>query len=141
MQVGRGIMRSTAKLGGNPVSAHLRAVMLLAVLIVHVAFMASPLHAHVPSQLSHVSDATSMVSREATPTTDGVMSGDHHLKHCIIEWLKLDRTVTVEALLAVGLAAVLLLPDLSVPGMRPIARALGPPSTADPQAILQVFLE
>jgi hypothetical protein len=134
-------MRSTVKFDISPISARLRAVGLLAVLIAHIAFMASPLHAQIASRPSHVSNVASIVARAATATTDGVMSGDHHSEHCIIEWLKLDQTVSVAALLAVGLTAALLLPDLWAPGMRPIARAHGPPSTADPQAILQVFLE
>jgi hypothetical protein len=134
-------MYSTAKLGGNPVSAHLRAAVLLGVLIAHLAFMASPLHAQMEMNSSHAIDARSIAIGDATAVNSGPMPGDHHIGHCIIEWLKLDQAVAMAALLAVGLAAALLLPDLSVPGMRPIARALGPPSTGDPQAILQVFLE
>jgi hypothetical protein len=114
--------------------------MLLAVVVAHLAYMASPLHGR-PAMTDEprAGAMTASAVAEASAALDARTARDEHAGHCIIEWLKLDQRPALATLAAATLAAVLLGMHLLVPGRRPIARALGPPSAGDPQALLQVF--
>ena len=134
-------MRNVATLGSYPVSSCLQAVMLLAVLLTHLAFMTSPFHVRMSAEQSHAVDSAVMAGSEAAATPAGWTTRNKHDGHCIIEWMRLDPQTTLAVFLAVALTAGPLALHLQILGTRPIARALGPPSSGDPQALLQVFRE
>jgi hypothetical protein len=132
-------MRSVGMSARYHVSPQVGAVLLLAVLVAHLAFMVSPLHSlmliggvHAPSMASTVADEQAATLIEQDPA-------HQHASHCRIEWTIVTQCATLADLLAVSLAGTLLVLDRRVAGLRPIARALGPPMVGDSQALLQVF--
>jgi hypothetical protein len=133
-------MRSEATFGRLTLSPPLQAAVLLAVLLTHLAFMASPLHARMMADESHGIDTSLMRPGQDVLTFEQSPERDEHVGHCVIEWLKLDQQLTPVMLVA-GVDAAFLVPGFSVPGSRPAARALGPPTAGDRQALLQVFRE
>jgi hypothetical protein len=134
------MMRSAAP-GQLKLSPSLQAATFLAVLVAHLAFMTSPLHARMMGEDSHGVDMAEMAVVEGSSTLGPWPLRNGHHGHCIIEWLKIDQQMLQAMLLAVGVAAALLVPALLVSIRPPIARALAPPSTGDTQALLQVFRE
>ena len=139
MHAGREVMRSVGKLARHHASPKAGAVLLLAVLVAHLAFMVSPLHTSMPTEGSHAAPPISIDASgdTAAPFVHG--AADAPESDCGIEWAKPARETLLAGFLAV--APVSPVPALyrHVPGTRPIARALGPPSEGDPQALLQVF--
>lgn len=133
-------MRYVGTRGSYPTSARLMATVLFAVVLAHLAYMASPLHWR-PATIDelHAVASTSLVDADATALLDASTGRDSHADDCTIEWLALDKRVPLAMLLTTALAAVQSWPHLPVSAMRPIARAIGPPSAGDPQALLQVF--
>jgi hypothetical protein len=93
------------------------------------------------AEASHGIDMTVMTGGEGSSAAEQWRLPNGHNGHCNIEWLKLDQRAPLALLFASGLAPAPHVLDLLVPGLRPIARALGPPSAVDPQALLQVFRE
>jgi hypothetical protein len=134
-------MRSAPTFGSYPAFARLQAALLLAVVLTHLAFMASPLHVRLMDDGAPGVDLMSLAVGEATTAFDQWTTRDRHARHCIVEWLTADQRATLAKHLTVGLAPALLIPDLLAPGRRPRARALGPPAAGDSQALLQVFRE
>ena len=62
-----------------------------------------------------------------------------HVGHCLIRWVNDAQRIGLAGLLAVVLAVAMSGLSRLIARMRPVARALGPPATGDPQALLQVF--
>ena len=120
----------------RPISATpaVRAGTLLGVLLLHLAFMVSSLHASMlgMSQDAHPSEISpsGLTARQDDPAADG---------HCFMEWARWPEGQA-------GLTAFSApLPDSAAALLRevaascPLARAHGPPSDTDVQALLQVF--
>jgi hypothetical protein len=122
-----------------PVYPRVGAMLLLVVLVAHLAFMVSPLHSpmliegvHAAPMASTVADEQAAILTEQDPT-------HQHASHCGIQWTNAAQGAALAAFLAVSLASALPMLDGRVAGLRPIARALGPPTAGDSQALLQVF--
>jgi hypothetical protein len=112
-----------------------RAGALLGVLLLHLAFMASPLHAAMlgMSEAIHaaeISPSGPMARQDDPAAADG---------HCFMEWARPPEgqagLTAFSAPLPDSIAAL----PREVAANRPIARAHGPPPHADVQALLQVF--
>lgn len=135
-----GIMRARIGYNGHLFGpSPLQVALLLAVLILHLGFMASPLHR---LMLADDTMAAGMSSTAPLSTTALQLErADHgeHVGHCLIPWVNDAQRLSVAGLLAVVLAVATLELERHMPGMRPVARALGPPATGDAQAVLQVF--
>jgi hypothetical protein len=111
-----------------------RAGTLLGVLLLHLAFMASPLHASMPGmgQGAHASEISpsGLTARQDDPAADG---------HCFMEWARSPEGqagLTAFSAPRPDSAAAL---RSEVAARCPLARAHGPPSHTDVQALLQVF--
>lgn len=139
MHAGRKVMRSVGKLARHHAASEVGAVLLLAVLVAHLAFMVSPLHTLMLAEGSHAVSLTSMAAsgNAAAPTVHD--PADAPEGHCGIRWTNAGGSTVLFVTLAVALAGALPVLDQHVAGMRPIARALGPPLVGDSQALLQVF--
>lgn len=115
--------------------------MLLAVLLTHLAFMGSPFHARTMSGGSHGIEMTDMPVGRGSLAVEQWPLRNSLSGHCIIEWLTMNQRMPQAMLLDAGGAATLLVSGLLAFGSPPIARALGPSSAGDQQALLQVFRE
>jgi hypothetical protein len=135
------IVQRSARVGGYRLPTRVRAVVLLAALLAHLAFMGSPVHARMVSDDSHPADPVAMVAETVDGAPAEWATREEHGGHCVIEWLKESQRTVSTAFLDVFLAAGLSVPQLQIPVIRPAARALGPPTVGDPQALLQVFRE
>ncbi|MCC6175702.1 MAG: hypothetical protein IT305_10400 [Chloroflexi bacterium] len=111
------------------------ATSLLVVLVFHLAYMASPLHAMTVEpqldgrEMAHADDDGGMV--------DAAQS-DAHGRDCSIEWAKSAQTAWLISPLALPVSSISVLLADQMP-MPPTAQAIGPPKRGDPQALLQVF--
>jgi hypothetical protein len=130
-----GVRFSVPKVGQIWVSPAVRAGTLLGVLLLHLAFMASPLHASMLGIGERAHPAEVSPSEVAAAQDEPAGPDDH----CLVEWARSSEgqagLVMFGAPPPDSITAVL--SDLSA--TRPIARAHGPPSHADAQALLQVF--
>jgi hypothetical protein len=116
-------------------SAAVTAVGLLTVLVIHLAYMVSPLHA---MMVTEHPDSREMLQGDFDGRVVEAAQAADHGRDCTIEWTTSTQTLILilpPALLEDSIAA-LFASQLPVP---PIARALGPPRRGDPQALLQVF--
>lgn len=135
-----GIMRGKTASSGLPFApSALQSALLLTVLVLHLGLMASPLH-----QQMLADDATAAVMSTTAPIGASALQverADHgeHIGHCLIQWVNDAQRVGPAGLLAVVLTVATLELSRLVARMQPVARALGPPSTGDAQALLQVF--
>jgi hypothetical protein len=116
---------------------HLAAVLLFGLLI-HLLFMASPAHAAMLESDTGVhargmnGDVTSGMLPQALPLAS------LHASHCAVEWSVPDRLIISNQWL--GAAPIIpTTPLFDVGTWRPKPLTVGPPQTADPQALLQVF--
>jgi hypothetical protein len=123
----------------HDVSPRVGAVLLLAVLVAHLAFMVSPLHSLMLIGGVHAAPMASKAADEQAATLIEPDPTHQHASHCRIEWTNAAQGSVLAAFLAVSLASAFLALDGHVSGLRPIARALGPPMVGDAQALLQVF--
>jgi hypothetical protein len=118
-----------------PAPAALRSGTLLAVLLLHQALMASPLHARMAGTVGDVHAAEisprGVAARRADPAAaDG---------HCLLEWARSSEgQVRLVALRAPPPGSIAVFPR-EVAATRPMAPAHGPTSYADVQALVQVF--
>lgn len=112
--------------------------MLLAVLLLHLGLMASPLHQQMLGDEAMAAGLSSMSPGVPAVQVDRADHGEH-VGHCLIRWVNVAQRIGLAGLLAVVLAVAMLGPSRLIASRRPIARALGPPATGDPQALLQVF--
>ena len=138
-----GIRRSMQSHGCFIAAIALRAGSLLLVLLAHLAFMASPLHAAMldgagASRGAAMSDAY-LPAQVAQAGADGGHSG-----HCVLEWARSSEWLgIVPFMVAAAVGGIGGSPiEVALPSLvRATARALGPPLRGDPQAVLQVFRE
>ena len=112
---------------------------MLTILVLHLGLMLSPLH-----QQMLADDAMAAGMSSSAPMSIAALQvdrADHgeHVGHCLIQWVNDAQRVGLAGLIAVALAVATVELSRLVPRMRPVARALGPPSTGDSQALLQVF--
>ena len=138
-----GTMRSMQWHGSPTAAIAPRAGLLLLVLLAHVAFMASPLHA---AMLDGSGTPHGMAGSDAVPPAQVAQAraGGGHAGHCVLAWTKSSAGLGVVLLMAAAAVGAIGGPlmGLASPSLeRPVARALGPPSFGDPQALLQVFRE
>jgi hypothetical protein len=101
--------------------------------------MASPVH-----QLMLADDEMAAVTSSVAQIGVAALQVEHadhseHGRHCLIQWVNGAQRIGLAGLLAVVLAVAIFGLGRLVARMRPVARALGPPATGDPQALLQVF--
>ena len=131
-------MRSVAKLARHHAS-EAGALLLFAILVAHLAFMVSPFHTLMLTEGPHVASPMVMNASgsNSAPLTHGAVDAPE--SDCGIEWAKPVRETLLAGFLAVAPASLVPRLHRHVPGVRPIARALGPPAEGDPQALLQVF--
>ena len=116
------------------------AAILVAVLVAHLVVMATPLH-------DLVMDAE--WSGDAAPmhrAQDGVglplgvqLTSVNDIGDCAIVWTVLARQAPGFPVTAVVVSAVSIAPVVTSFGSPPLPRTLGPPLSADWQALLQVF--
>ena len=121
-----------------------QAGLILAVLLIHLLFMASPLH---DAMLGHdaMLEAESPVLTVAhvdsaqmeAVTLDAATHHEYHV-HCGIEWATTYRGIAPVTPSPVAVAATTSVLDLQR-AVTPTARAIGPPANGDAQAVLQVF--
>ena len=134
------IMRGKAASSGHPLpSPSLQAAVLLAVLLLHLGLMVSPLH----QQMSANDEMAAGLQLMAPPGVGMVQLArtDHgeHVGHCLIRWVNDAQRIGLAGLVAVVLAVAMSGLSRLIATLRPVARALGPPTAGDPQALLQVF--
>jgi hypothetical protein len=118
------------------------AAVLLAVLLGHLAFMASPLHAVIADSAHGESARTETVQqvRPAVLNTVAPLTGHDAMSgHCAMEAAPPAQRPLFFVPIGVLGATAGQLPDVSVPARCPFPRFVGPPGRADPQALLQVF--
>jgi hypothetical protein len=120
-------------------SSTYQAAMLLAVLIAHLAYMATPIHAWTLTDESHAVAPAAPADGAATAAIDGRNAQSQHASDCGIRWAKAATGTPLATFLVFTLAGSLLGLDEHAPVTSPTARALGPPSIGDQQALLQVF--
>jgi hypothetical protein len=132
-------MRSAGMSARYDVSPRLGAALLLAVLVAHLVFMVSLLHSPMLIESVHAAPMASTVADEQAATLTEQDPTHQHMSHCGIEWTNAAQGAVLAAFLTVSLASTLPVLDGRVAGLRPIARALGPPTAGDSQALLQVF--
>ena len=113
--------------------------MLLAVLVAHLAYMATPLHAWTLTDESHAVAIVAPAIGETTAAIDGRDAEGQHASDCGIQWAKAATGTPLAAFLVFTLTGSLLGFDEHAPVMSPTERALGPPAIGDQQALLQVF--
>ena len=113
--------------------------MLLAVLVAHLAYMATPLHTWTLTDESHAVAMSAPADGAATAAIDGRNAEGQHASDCGIEWAKAATGTPLAAFLVFTLTGSLLGFDEHAPVMSPTERALGPPAIGDQQALLQVF--
>jgi hypothetical protein len=118
-------------------SAPLRAAALLAILVIHLVYMASPLHGWTLTQRSHIVAMTSTEVGQATATVERA-AHDEHAGHCLIQWTKAAEGMALASILAITSARPGVGLEQHLPLMLPVAQAHGPP-LGDRQALLQVF--
>ena len=118
-------------------SAPLRAAAFLAVLVIHLAYMASPLHEWTLTERPHIAAMTSTEVGQATSTAERVAHNEH-AGHCLIQWTKAAEGMALASFLAVTSASTSVGLEQHLPQMLPVAQAHGPPH-GDRQALLQVF--
>jgi len=108
---------------------------LLVVLVIHLAYMASPFHA---MMVTEHPDAREMMHGDIDGHMVEAAQAADHGRDCSIEWTTSTQTVwlTSPPVLAAASIAALFTSQLPAP---PLARALGPPQRGDLQALLQVF--
>jgi len=139
VQASNGTMSSANMIGTHRRAAPLQAGVLLVALVAHLFFMASPFHAQMIGEGLHVTDMDSRSADAAIVMIDAMAAQETHGSHCVIRWTTATQELLLAGVVAVALATTLGVLELNLPGPRPIARVLGPPSTGDPQALLQVF--
>jgi hypothetical protein len=108
---------------------------LLVILVVHLAYMASPLHVLMATEHP---DAREMIHGDIDGRMLEAAQADDHEGDCVIEWTTSAKTLWLISppVPLAGSIAALFTSQLPAP---PIARALGPPQRGDLQALLQVF--
>jgi hypothetical protein len=87
----------------------------------------------------HAPETVPASTDSASVHVDHPVSGDHHTVHCAMQWIKGAQPTAPLGTLVTALATVSPGWIQHIPGMRPVARAIGPPLSADTQALLQVF--
>jgi hypothetical protein len=108
---------------------------LLVVLVVHLAYMASPLHATmVEPQLG----GREMVHGDADVGAVEAADADNYGHDCSIEWTTSTQAAWFVLTLVPPVGSIHVL-QADQPSTRPTAQALGPPQRGDSQALLQVF--
>lgn len=125
---------------------HKRAGLLLAVLLTHLLFMASPLHdAMLGSKPAHAAEASAPSVAQLSSDQGEVVALDatsHHEyhSHCGLEWATVPRGMTQITMATGADATAAVIEGLNLQrAVTPIARAVGPPPDGDAQAVLQVF--
>jgi hypothetical protein len=116
------------------------AVVLLLVVLAHLAFMATPLHAAMIDPAEGMLTPIERDQTDARPAETGeVVATDHQIEHCALTWsLPSPGVLQVDA---TSWDVPSRIPPLAntVAAARPVPQAIGPPVVADPQALLQVF--
>ena len=120
-------------------SSPYQAVMLLAVLVTHLAYMATPIHAWTLTDGSHAVTMSSPADGATTAAIDGRDARSQHASDCGIQWTKAANGAPLAGFVVFTVPGSLLGFDEHAPVMSLTARALGPPSIGDQQALLQVF--
>ena len=111
------------------------AVGLLVVVVVHLAYMTSPLHA---MMVEPQPEGREMVHGDADVGTVEAAQADDHGHDCSMEWTTSTQAAwaVLPLVPSVGSIHVLLADQPSTP---PTAQVLGPPQRGDVQSLLQVF--
>ena len=123
----------------TPVSTLRLAVMLLCVLLAHLAFMSSPLHA---AALKGSAVAPAVPVAGAPAQVEPGHADDGRDGHCRMQWATPPQRLAVDPLGAAAPVGWIGERCLELAGAYlevPTAHALSPPSRGDPQALLQVF--
>lgn len=120
-------------------SSPYQAVMLLAVLVAHLAYMATPIHAWTLTDGSHAVAMAPQAVSVTTAAIDGRDAQSEHASDCGIKWAKAANGAPLAGFLVCTLPGFLLGSDDYAPIMRLTPRALGPPLIGDQQALLQIF--
>lgn len=115
-----------------------RAGLILAVLLTHLLFMASPLHDAMLGAEPSAPNAPHIDSAQVEAVALGAADHQEYHAHCVIEWATTSRGVTPVTPSTVAVVAPISVLDLQRT-VTPIARAIGPPASSDAQAVLQVF--
>jgi hypothetical protein len=132
-------MFTTPPPGKHFFSSPYQAAMLLAVLVAHLAYMATPIHTRTLTDESHTVAMAAPVDDATTAVIDGWDAQSRHPSDCGIQWTKASNGASLAGFVVFTLPGSLLGFDEHTPMTSPTARALGPPSIGDQQALLQVF--
>ena len=112
--------------------------LLLLVLLVHLAFMASPLHVAGMEPDREIASAVGLSTYQGMSVAAGPSVLDaHQYDHCAVEWMA-PQAPTIH-LLAGSFPGGLRVPADPSLSSDPVSPAIEPPRLADPQALLQVF--
>lgn len=139
MQTSDTIVHGTVSFGSSARSAPHYAAILVAVLVAHLAFMASPLHDRALAGAADAAAASPPVARDTVAEIAQRERGDEHTGHCAIQWISSVPGKVLGDAVGFGMMPMVAGASGALLEWRPLARALGPPLTEDHQALLQVF--
>jgi hypothetical protein len=139
LQTGDTIVHGTVSFGSSVRSAPHYAAILVVVLVAHLAFMASPLHDRALAGAAYAVATSPPGARDAMTEIVQRERGDEHTGHCAIQWVSSVPSKVVGDAAGSGTMPTITGAAGAFLEWRPLAHALGPPLTEDPQALLQVF--